>query len=67
MAKTPEKALNLQEDTEFEDFITLDDDLAVCGDVTDAEIISSVTKNAEPARMKSRKVIPLTGLQKIPM
>lgn len=37
------EALNLQEDAEFEEFVTFDDDVAVCGELTDAEIVSSVT------------------------
>ncbi|XP_054259576.1 tigger transposable element-derived protein 6-like [Macrosteles quadrilineatus] len=47
-----QEVLNLQEDAAgFEDFVTFDDDLAVCGELTDAEIISSVTsdENADVA------------------
>lgn len=45
------EALNLQQEAEFEDFVTFDDDIAVCGELTDADIISSVSsvpnENAE--------------------
>ncbi|KAL3284653.1 hypothetical protein HHI36_018807 [Cryptolaemus montrouzieri] len=43
-----QEELHLQE-TEFEDFVTSDYDLAVCGELTDADIITSVlpVTNAE--------------------
>ncbi|KAG8259712.1 hypothetical protein J6590_008748 [Homalodisca vitripennis] len=37
------EALELEKDAEFEDFVTFDDDVAVCGELTDADIISSMT------------------------
>ncbi|KAG8284858.1 hypothetical protein J6590_060289 [Homalodisca vitripennis] len=41
--QTVKVALELEKDAEFEDFVTFDDDVAVCGELTGADIISSVT------------------------
>ncbi|CAB3249172.1 unnamed protein product [Arctia plantaginis] len=43
-----QEELHLQE-TDFEDFVTFDNDLAICGELTDAEIVTSVlpVTNAE--------------------
>ncbi|KAG8276482.1 hypothetical protein J6590_064646 [Homalodisca vitripennis] len=42
--ETVKEALEpLEKDAELEDFVTFDDDVAVCGVLTDADIISSVT------------------------
>lgn len=39
--------LDLQQQIQFEDFVTFDDDVAVCGELSDADIISSVAPVSE--------------------
>lgn len=41
------EALELENDAQFEDFVSFDDDVAVTGELTDSDIISSVTSTPD--------------------